>query len=100
MTESADTNKRARPVLLDPGSTWLPIGKFAVAVVLCAGAISSVERLLRDVGEIKAEFQAFRTDFRDALANRPHVDSLNAWQREFQSRNPSLQVPEFRAPGG
>jgi hypothetical protein len=72
------------------------MGKFAVMVVLAAGGISAVERLIRDVGEIKSEFKEFRVEIRDSLSARPSVEALNVWGREFQLRNQQLDVPEFR----
>lgn len=92
MSDLSDTNKRARPLLLDPDAAWVPLGKATVVFVLCGGW---AWHTTAQIDGAIAELRALNSRMAALERNTIEVYGLQAWRREFQASNPTLHVPEF-----
>lgn len=95
MTDLSDTNRRARPILLDPDAAWVPLGKAVGAVIVLAGTMVWADRITQQLNGIEVQVQRLA----DEVHRLPETRDFRAWVKEFKALNPTLVVPPFETSG-
>lgn len=84
MSDLSDTNRRARPILLDPDAAWVPLGKVVLVVVSAMSVAVWAYRM-----------ESNGTALLEELRKKPNRDDMVAWGLRIQAANPTMVVPEF-----
>lgn len=96
MSDLSDTNKRARPLLIDPDAAWVPLGKVLGVVAVLAGTMVWADRITQQLNGIEAQVQRLA----DEVHRLPETRDFRAWVKEFKALNPTIQVPPFETSQG
>lgn len=96
MSEETDTNKRARPFLLDVDAAWVPVGKLVGAVAFIVAASLWADRMQRTLDQIVR-----RVDSMDGhIRKMPDSADFKSWVNVLRAANPQLVVPPFEPRNG